>query len=122
MPDGTALCVLDGKKLIGAVLAHNYQPDCGVIEMTAAATSARWLTRPVLFQMFDYAFNQVGCQAVVLRVAPDNTRTLRIATAFGFKLYEIPRLRGRDQSEIVCVLADDEWRSGRFVKYNIALK
>ena len=114
MPDGTVLAVADECQVIGACLFHNWQRDAGVIEMTSASTSARWLSRPVLREMFGYAFDQLGCQAALMRVDPANERMCRIAAAFGFKRFDIPRLRGRDKAEALYILGDDEWREGRF--------
>lgn len=116
MSDGTILAVEDKGQIIGACLFHNWQPDEGVIELTSASVSPKWLNRRVLRAMFDYAFNVLNCQATVMRVAPENTRMCRIASAFGFKRYDIPRLRGRDQAEALFILGDDEWRAGRFAK------
>lgn len=106
---GAALAVKNG-----AVVFHGYQPDAGVIEMSAAGKN--WLTRPVLCEIFAYIFDQLGCQAAVMRVAPENTRMCRIASAFGFRRYDIGRLRGRDRAEAIFVLGDDEYRHGRFGK------
>lgn len=114
LPAGTAMAVVDGGNLLGACLFHNWHRDNGVIELTAASVSARWLSRPVLREIFGYAFGQLGCQAVVMRVAPENTRMCRIASAFGFKRYDVPRLRGRDKAEAIFVIGDDDWRAGRF--------
>lgn len=116
MTDGTVLAVAEDNRIIGACLFHNWQPDEGVIELTSASISPRWLSRPVLRAMFGYAFDRLGCQAAVMRVDPANTRMCRIASAFGFQRYEIGRLRGRDKSEVVFVLGDDEWRRGKFAK------
>ena len=116
MTDGTVLAVAEDNRIIGACLFHNWQPDEGVIELTSASISPRWLSRPVLRVMFGYAFDQLGCQAAVMRVDPANTRMCRIASAFGFQRYDIPRLRGRDKAEALFILGDDEWRSGKFAK------
>jgi len=116
MSDGTVMAVAEDNRIIGACLFHNWQPDEGVIELTSASISPRWLSRPVLRVMFGYAFDQLGCQAAVMRVDPANTRMCRIASAFGFQRYEIGRLRGRDKAEVVFVLGDDEWRRGKFAK------
>ena len=118
MSGGTVLAVEDGGQIIGACLFHNWQPDEGVIELTSASLSPRWLSRPVLRAMFGYAFDGLGCQAAVMRVDPANTRMCRIASAFGFKRYDIPRLRGRNQAEALFILGDDDWRAGRFSKEN----
>lgn len=114
MTQGTVMAVAEGEKIIGACLFHNWQPDEGVIELTSASVSPKWLNRPVLQAMFNYAFNGLRCQAAVMRVDPENTRMCRIASAFGFKRYDIPRLRGRDKAEALFILGDDEWRSGKF--------
>lgn len=116
MSQGTILAVLDGQDIIGACLFHNYDADNGVIELTSASVTPKWLSRPVLSDMFGYAFDQMGCQAAVMRVDPDNARMCRIATAFGFKRYDIPRLRGRNKAEALFILGDDEWRGGKFHK------
>lgn len=114
MTAGTVMAVTEGAGVIGACLFHNWQPDEGVIELTSASISPRWLSRPVLRAMFGFAFDTLGCQAAVMRVDPDNGRMCRIAEAFGFKRYDIPRLRGRNKAEALFILGDDEWRAGRF--------
>lgn len=116
MTGGTVMAVAEGGAVIGACLFHNWQPDEGVIELTSASVSPRWLNRPVLRAMFGYAFDTLKCQAAVMRVDPENTRMCRIASAFGFKRYDIPRLRGRDKAEALFILGDDEWRAGKFSK------
>lgn len=116
MTDGTVMAVAESSEIIGACLFHNWDGDAGVIELTSASLSPKWLTRPVLREMFAYPFDQLGCQAVVLRVDPDNTRMCRIASAFGFKRHDIPRLRGRNKAEALFILGDDDWRGGRFFK------
>lgn len=108
------LAVLDGDELIAGVIYHNWEPESGVIEMSSAAIDKRWLTRPVLKAMFEYPFIECHCQAVVLRVADDNKPMHRIAKAYGFEHYIIPRLRGREANENVFVLTDDAWKTNRF--------
>jgi RimJ/RimL family protein N-acetyltransferase len=105
--------VLNGQ-LIGGVVFHNYYPENGVIEMSAASTDSRWLSRRMLRAIFTYAIDLLECQTVVMRVSADNSRMLNIAKAFGFNLYTIPRLRGRMEDETVCVYTDDQWRASRF--------
>ncbi|MNL77791.1 hypothetical protein D3C87_2040460 [compost metagenome] len=61
--------------------------------------------------MFGYPFDQIGCQMVVLRVSEHNAVMIEIAERFGFKAYRIPRLRGRDEAEILFTLTDDDWRA-----------
>ncbi len=65
----------------------------------------------MLKAMFGYPFDQLGCQMVVLRVSERNAVMTGIAKRFGFTSHRIPRLRGRDEAEILFTLTDDEWRS-----------
>jgi RimJ/RimL family protein N-acetyltransferase len=101
-------------KLIAGVVYHNWCPESGVIELSAASTSKLWLTRPVLREMFAYPFEQIGCQMAVLRVSERNPVMVSIALRYGFKSHLIPRLRGRDEAEHILTLTDDDWRENRF--------
>lgn len=112
-----AMGVFDDE-LIGAVVFNNYQPEAGVIELHSAATTPRWLSRRVLWEMFDYVFNRAGCQMAVTRVSERDNRLLRIFTAYGFDHVTIPRLRGRDEAERIYFLTDDAWRANGFHKEN----
>ena len=114
----TAMGVVDGERLVAGLVFQNFDDEAGVIEISAASDSKRWLTRPVLFDMFSYVFTQLGCQAVVLRCDPENTRLGRILTAYGFDRHDIPRLRGRNKTEALFILGDDVWRANGFHKEN----
>lgn len=113
---GTALGVFDNGTMVAGVIYHALDRQAGVLEMSSASDSPRWLSRPILLEMFNYPFNEQGCQAVVLRVDPDNKRLKRILTAYGFHYYELPRLRGRNRPERVFILGDDEWKANGFHK------
>ena len=112
--ESVSMGVFHGHKLIAAVVFHNWEPRAGVIELSAASVSKLWLTRPVFRQMFGYCFDRAGCQLAVLRVAAGNLPMRRIAKAYGFDEYILPRLRGRDKDEAVLLLTDDKWRNNRF--------
>jgi hypothetical protein len=112
--NGTAMAVLKGQELVAGMLYYDYDKDAGVIQISGAAVTPRWLTRPILWKMFSYPFNELSCQAVVMRVSPKDTRLKRILTSYGFDCHVIPRLRGRDQDEALYVLYDDVWRSNRY--------
>lgn len=105
MHDGTFL---------GGVAFHNFYPDQGVVELTAASIDPRWLTRRMIRAIFNYAFVFLEAQIVVMRVGADNSRMLNIARRFGFNLYTIPRLRGKDEGEVICTLHDDQWRDSPY--------
>lgn len=109
-----SLGVFNGDRLIAVVIYNNHDKKAGVIEMSGAACDKRWLNRRTLREMFGRPFRVMGCQMVVMRVAPDNTSLHRILRAYGFSEYEIPRLRGRDQSEMLFTLTDDDWAANGF--------
>jgi RimJ/RimL family protein N-acetyltransferase len=108
------MAVLDEETLICGIVFHNFEPDSGVIEISAASTSSRWLTRETLRKMFAYPFEECGVQAVIMRCDPDDAALRRMLTAYGFEMYVIPRLRGRDKDENVFILTDDNWASNKF--------
>lgn len=108
-----AMRVHRGGETIGAVVYHDWSPEHGTMAMSAAGGDG-WLTRPVLYEMHDYIFNQAGCQLAVLQTAETNLRMRRIAKAYGYTETVIPRLRGRDTAEAILTLTDDDWRASRF--------
>lgn len=110
----TALAVVGDESLIAGVMFHNYSPENGVIELSAGALSPRWLTRPILKEMFSYPFDQLGVQAIIARVSSSDRRLGRILPAYGFETYIIPRLRGRDEDEAIYILYDNVWRENGF--------
>ncbi|WP_248447147.1 GNAT family N-acetyltransferase [Sinorhizobium meliloti] len=107
----TTLGMIEGEHLVAGVVFHNYAPEAGVIELSSASASRRWLTRPMLKAMFGYPFDHIGCQMAVLRVSERNTGMIEIAERFGFKAYRVPRLRGREEAEIIFTFTDDDWRN-----------
>jgi RimJ/RimL family protein N-acetyltransferase len=107
------LGVIDGKRLIGGLVYHNYDPEAATIEISGAAIDPRWLTRTTLRLMHVYPFVDARCQMVVMRVSADNARLLRQLKALGYKRVTVERLFGRDRDGVVATLTDDVWKSRR---------
>lgn len=105
--------VFNGDTLIAGSVYHNWQPEAGVVEISSASISKRWLTKPVIRAMFAFPFDHLDCQLVVLRVSQRNHVMCEIAERFGFQAYPIPRLRGRDETEIIFTLTAEQWREHR---------
>lgn len=114
----TTMGVFDGETLVAVMLYSGWQPEAGVIEIHGAGMTPRWLTRAVLWKMFEYPFVQLGCQTVVMRCDPDNRRLARMLKSYGFYGVRLPRLRGRDKDEILYVLHDDVWTNNGFHREN----
>lgn len=113
-PPFSTMGVFEDEALVAVVVYHNYSREHGVIEISAAADTPRWLTRGVLLQLFKFPFEALGCQLVIMRVDPENKRLRRILTAYGFDHLTIPRMRGRDKDETLYMLTDDQWRANGF--------
>ena len=109
-----AMAIIEGNDLIAGCIFYNWDPECGVIEISAASTDKRWMSRPILKEMFEFVFLGCHCQAVVMRISDENKPMHRIAKAYGFEQYVIPRLRGRNANENVFVLTDDAWKTNRW--------
>lgn len=115
LPDGgAAIGVIDGDELIGGIYYHDHDPEAGVLEMSAAATSKRWLTRSTLYTLFHYPFVSIGCQMVAARHSANDRALARIFKAYGFNQVTVPRLFGRDEDGIISTLTDDAWRESKF--------
>jgi RimJ/RimL family protein N-acetyltransferase len=106
----------DNQELIAGVVYHNWSPEAGVIEMSCAASTARWLNKSVMQTIFAYPFEEIGCQMVVMRVSDRNERMKRIFRALDFEEYLIPRLRGREEDEIIFTLTQETWLSNQTFK------
>lgn len=98
-----------GKPLVAGIVYHNWNPEAGVIELSAAATRHDWLSRRNLGLIFGYPFDQLGCQMCVARISEHNARTRRIWRALGAVEHVIPRLRGRDEAEVLSTLTKEAW-------------
>ena len=42
-----AMGILKGRELVAGLVFHNWEPEAGLIEVSAAASDRRWLTRRV---------------------------------------------------------------------------
>lgn len=110
----TAIGVEQRGEIVAGVVYHNWDPEAGVIEMSAASKTRAWLRRDILETLFRYPFAVVGCQMVCARHSENNTRVRRIWNALGADETVVPRMRGRHEDEIVATLTVEQWRAGKF--------
>ena len=109
-----ALGVLHSGNLVAGLVFHNWEPEHGLIEISAAATHRGWMTRKTISTALEYVFDGLKCQAVVARHAEGNAPARRIWQALGAEEHIIPRLRGRDKAGCLAILTDDAWKLSRF--------
>lgn len=112
----SSMAVFRNEKLVAGTLYHNWQPEEGVVEMTSFSTDKRWLTKDTIRCMFYGPFACLGCQMIVLRVSERNTNMISIARKFGFSETTIPRLRGRNENEVIFWYTDDQWQASKYYK------
>jgi RimJ/RimL family protein N-acetyltransferase len=114
----TTMGVQHDGELVGVVVFHNFNRKAGVVEISGVSESPRWLSRSLLLAMFGYVFDKLGCQMAVMRVAEDDSRLMRILTAYGFDHIHLPRMRGRNEGENLYTLTEEDWRGNGFHKQN----
>ena len=104
------MAVLTDSDLIAVVVFHNWNEETGVIEITGASTTARWLTKGIIRAIYGYVFDLAECQMVVQRQSENNKRIIKILRRFGFDEIRIPRLRGRNEDELMFTMTEEHWR------------
>lgn len=107
--DFCTMGVFDRGVLVAGTAFHNWHEREGVIELSSASTTRRWLSRPVIKAMFALPFDRLSARLCVLRVSERNRAMCRIARDFGFQETVIPRLRGSDEAECIYTLSSDDW-------------
>ncbi len=100
---------------LGGVVFSGYQPAYRSIEISCAATTPRWLTRPLVAAIMAYPFDQLGCQRVTAVTPRRNTPSRRFLEAFGFKREGLVRKGFGDDDAVVCGMLEREWRASRWV-------
>jgi hypothetical protein len=103
----------DGR-LIGGLVYHNYDPQAGVIEISGAATSSRWLSRETIRRMYQYPFHTCGCQMLFQRTPADSVKLLGQLAAYDYTFIKVPRMFGRERDGVLCTLTYEDWCANRF--------
>jgi hypothetical protein len=107
--------VVDGHELIAGIVYHNWEPEAGIIEISAAALPGEpWLSRETLRRMFGYPFLECKCQMVVQRIPADDERQQSMMARFGYMLIKVPRMYGRDRDGVLALLTVEDWAENKF--------
>lgn len=72
------------------------------------------MTRQILHELFDYAFNTIGCQMIVTRNSATNVRLHAQLSRYGFTRFDVPRLFGRSEDGVFWTLTDTDWKASRY--------
>lgn len=98
-------------ELVAGVVFHEWNPERGLIELSAAATDRRWLTRTVANIAMGYAFS-VARMAVV-RTDERNMPVRRLWKALGVVEHVIPDMWAPGVATIIITLTLEQWQKSR---------
>ena len=78
----TGVGIVQDNTLLAGVVYYAYRhPN---IEMSIASVSPKWCTRSVLRHLFNYPFNQLGCERITVFVDADNQAVQKFDERLGF--------------------------------------
>lgn len=104
-------------RTIAGIVFHNWNPQFGLIEITAAALPrSRWFMRETIRRMYGYPFDIAQAQMILHWVRADNTPLLRQLAAIGCTRTLVPRMFGRDMDAMLCTLTCEQWKANRINK------
>jgi RimJ/RimL family protein N-acetyltransferase len=97
--------------IIASVIFHNWIPDYGVIELSAAADDPRWLSKTVIRTIMNICFEQHKCQQIYTRQSSENNRAIKIYRFLGFTEIILPNMRGESKDETLMLMTKNQWSS-----------
>ena len=107
----------DDGELVAGLVYHNLSPEAGLIEISGAALpETRWLTRETIRIMHGYPFLQCGCQMAIMKVLKTDLRLQRQLAALNYMFIDIPRLFGRGEDGVLCLLTQEDWMASKFYR------
>lgn len=111
-----SMAVIHSGRIVAGLVFHDWNPEAGVIEISAAATDPRWMTRGIINEAFRYAYSILGCQMVVARTEASNRTVRKLWRGLGASEVIVPRLFGRNQNGVILTLPDDRFRASKLYK------
>ena len=110
--DAQAIGLVEADKILAGMVVHDYSRACRNCQLTFAAASARWATRPSIRALLAYPFEQLRVARVTTMIASRNVRALRLNERLGFVREGIMRRGfGNDDTVILGLLREEtpEW-------------
>ena len=101
-------------RFLAGIVFHGWTPENGTIVVSGAAFNPRWMSRGVLARIGQFAFEECGCQMVLMQIPADNERLLRQLAVIGFSFVNVPRFFGHGRDGVIATLTDDDWQASRF--------
>jgi hypothetical protein len=101
-----------GEKRLGGIVATGNLS--GSIMFHMGATESDWMSRDLLWLVFDFAFNQVGVRKVIATVASTNDTSMAITLRAGFRVEAVVRDATSDGHLMILTM---ERRACRWLNY-----
>jgi RimJ/RimL family protein N-acetyltransferase len=71
--------------VLGRVIFSDYTGRGGSIKIHVTSWDPRWISRGLLYIVFDYPFNQLGVKKIFADIRRSDVRTFQFAVKAGFK-------------------------------------
>jgi RimJ/RimL family protein N-acetyltransferase len=83
--DDKTMCIGQEKdgELVGVVAFNNISDKS--CQFHVASTTEYWVTRKLLFAMFDYPFNKLKVKVILAPISKDNKKSLNFGRKLGFQ-------------------------------------
>lgn len=108
--------VTEEDKLIGGVILHCWRPKLQSIEASFASVNHRWLTRPIICRILNYAYYDLDCIRITATTPKKYRPARRFLERFGFKIEGNLRRGFVDDDCIVSGLLREEWEASRWMR------
>ena len=102
------------RQMVAGCVFHNYSPSSGVIEVSAASDSPRWLSRVNMSLIFNYVFDHLGCRMATARHSETNRTAIRLWARLGATQHTLPNMRADGEDEVVAILTKQNWLNSKF--------
>lgn len=106
--------VVRGDALAAVVVYHDWQPDAGTVQVSVAAATPRWATRPVIAALLGAAFSgTLGApvRKVWSAMPSSNERAIRFNLGIGFTREAVLREHFAPKVHaVVSSMMEREWR------------
>lgn len=102
--------------LVAGVVYSNYDPDCPSMELSFAAATPRWLTRPIICELLRYPFETANCLRITGVTPRKATSARRFLEKFGFKREGLVRRGFGTDDAVISGLLRTEWQASKWAK------
>jgi len=100
--------------LVAGMVYHNYDPDTGVVELSAFSSRRDWTNRERVHRVFDLPFSTWGVRLLVARMSEHNHRARGVFSRLGAREYVLADLRAPGEAEALAVLCRGQWQQSKF--------